>query len=244
AGVLAAEGMMATTEGASDLNLDLTHFLDGFAGNEHALPVTPLHDDVVTLMAFTRTSYTPTLSVLYGGWPALFEDIIHQRPQDDERVRRFMPPEVIEEKLRDRHWAPEEAQTYARFAADALRVQRAGGLVGMGSHGEVQGLGFHWEMQAYAAGGATPMEVLHAATMGSAETIGRIGEVGSLEPGKFADILIMDADPRETIANTLSLHWVMKGGRLYDSRTLDEVWPRQRPLDPAFLRAPETPGAF
>ena len=244
AGVLAAEGMMATTEGASDLNLDLTHFIDGFAGNEHALPVTPLRDDVVQLMAFTRTSYTPTLSVLYGGWPALFEDIIHQRPQDDERVRRFMPPEVIEEKLRDRHWAPEEAQTYARFAADALRVQRAGGLVGMGSHGEVQGLGFHWEMQAYAAGGATPIEVLHAATMGSAETIGRIGEVGSLEPGKFADILIMDADPRETIANTLSLHWVMKGGRLYDSRTLDEVWPRQRPLNPAFLRAPETPGAF
>lgn len=235
AGVLADMGMMATTEGASDLNLGLTHFIDGFAGNEHALPVTPLREDVVRLMAASRTSYTPTLSVLYGGWPALFERIIHDRPQDDPRIRRFMPPEIVAEKLRDRHWAPEEAQTYARFARDALSVQRAGGLVGMGSHGEVQGLGMHWEMQAYAAGGATPMEVLHAATMGSAETIGRSGEVGSLEPGKFADILILDADPREAIANTLSLRQVMKNGRIYDASTLDEVWPVARPLNPDWL---------
>lgn len=221
--VLAEQGMMATTEGASDLNLNLTHFIDGFAGNEHALPITPIHDDVVRLMAESGTSYTPTLSVLYGGWPALFERIIAERPQDDPRVRRFFPAEMIAEKLRDRHWAPEEQQTYARFAADALRVQRAGGLVAMGSHSEIQGLGMHWEMAAYAAGGATPMEALYAATMGSAGAIGRASEVGSLEPGKFADILIMDADPRDAIVNSRRLHRVMKNGRLYDPMSLSII---------------------
>ncbi|MEE4451619.1 amidohydrolase family protein [Novosphingobium resinovorum] len=221
-------GMMATTEGASDLDLDLTHFIDGFAGNEHALPVSPLRDDVVRLMAFSGTSYTPTLGVLYGGYPALFDYIVNERPQDDPKVRRFMPPGVLVQKLTNRHWQPAEAQTYQRFAADTLKVQRAGGLVGMGSHGEMQGIGYHWELQMYASGGATPMEVLHAATIGSAEVIGRKDEIGSLEPGKLADLLILDADPRADIRNTRRIGAVMKNGRLYDPATLDEIWPRQR----------------
>lgn len=143
---------------------------------------------------------------MYGGCPALFERIIKDRPQDDPRVRRFIPEEIIAEKLRDRHWVPEEQQTYARFAADALRVQRAGGLVAMGSHGEMQGLGLHWGRAAYATGAATPMEALQAATLGSAQVIGRSGEVGSLEPGRFADILILDADPRDHISNSRDLY--------------------------------------
>ncbi|KAK0340159.1 hypothetical protein LTR94_031659, partial [Friedmanniomyces endolithicus] len=97
--IAAEQGMMATTEGASDLNLNLTHFIDGFAGNEHALPVTPLREDVIQLMAASGVSYTPTLSVLYGGWPALFEQIIEQRPQDDPRIQRFFPQEVILDKF-------------------------------------------------------------------------------------------------------------------------------------------------
>ena len=227
-------GMMPTTEGASDLDLNLSHFIDGFGGNEHALPVSPLHDDVVTLMAKSGTSYTPTLSVLYGGIPALFEDITANKMENDAKLRRFMPKEVFVEKRRNRKWRPETEQSYASFAADALRVQRAGGLVGIGSHGEVQGLGYHWELAAFASGGATPMEALHAATIGSATVIGRADDIGSLEPGKFADLLIMDADPRLGITNTLSIHWVMKNGRLYDAATLGEIWPRARPLNPAW----------
>lgn len=220
-------GMMPTTEGASDLVLGLTHAIDGFSGNEHSLPVSPLYDDIISLYAQSRTSYTPTLSVLYGGGPALFDYIINKRPQDDPKFRHFVPRTVIAEKLRNRHWMPAEAQTYARFAADALKIQRAGGLVAMGSHGELQGLGMHWEMEAYASGGAAPMEAIHAATMGSAETIGHAGEVGSIEPGKFADLVILTDDPRVDIKNTQKIDLVMKNGRLYDDETLDEIWPQQ-----------------
>lgn len=235
-----ALGMMPTTEGASDLNLNLTHALDGFSGNEHALPVSPLREDVVRLFALSRTSLVPTLNVLYGGEPPLFDLIITRRPQDEPRLKRFMPPGVLSSKLGDRHWTPPENMSYASFAKDALAIQRAGGVVGLGSHSEVQGLGFAWEMQLFASGGATPLETIRAATMGSAEAIGRTHDIGSLEPGKFADLLIFDADPLADIANVEKLGQVMKNGRLYDAATLDEVWPVKRPL-PARWFANEAP---
>jgi imidazolonepropionase-like amidohydrolase len=73
------------------------------------------------------------------------------------------------------------------------------------------------------------LEALNAATMGSAEVIGHQLDVGSIEPGKFADLVILDANPLENIRNTQSIHWVMKNGRLYEGDTRNEVWPRMRP---------------
>jgi len=229
-------GMMPTTEGASDLWLNLTHAIDGFSGNEHTLPVTPLYDDVVELYAKSRIAYTPTLLVGYGGPPAWDEMVISDYDHFDDKLRRFMPDHIITDKLRNIHWRPPEYQTYPLFAGDALKILRAGGLVGVGSHGNMQGLGYHWEMQALASGGATPHEVLKAATIGSSEVIGRALEIGSLEPGKFADLLILDENPLEDIRNTMSLEFVMKNGRLYDAETLDEVWPRQRPLGKSWFQ--------
>ncbi len=229
-------GMMPTTEGATDFVLGLTHAIDGFSGNEHMLPVAPLHDDVIQLYAQSRTSLVPTLSILYGGEPPLHDQIIYGRPQDDPKVRHFMPPGVIAERLRNHHWLPEEEQIFPRFANSALKIQRAGGVVGAGSHGTVQGLAFHWELAALAAGG-TPLEALRAGTIGSAEAIGHKDDVGSIEPGKFADLVILDADPLADIRNTRKIARVMKGGRLYDPATLDEVWPTPRKAKPLWFAA-------
>jgi imidazolonepropionase-like amidohydrolase len=115
----------------------------------------------------------------------------------------------------------------AKGAAD---IQRAGGLVGIGAHGNTPGVGFHWELEAHVMGGPnitgmTPEEALHAGTLGSAETIGRVGEIGSLTPGKFADLLILDADPRTDITNALKIDQVMKNGRLYKAADLSQIWP-------------------
>jgi Tol biopolymer transport system component len=231
-------GMMPTTEGASDLTLNLTHAIDGFAGNEHNLPITPLHDDVIRLYAQSRIAYSPTFTVLYGGAASLPELIIRHDPSADAKLRRFMPGGVVEAKMRGREWVPPQDRIYPSYAADAIRLQRAGGLVGMGSHGEVQGLGYHLELEAYASGGATPLEVLRAATIGSAEVIGHASDIGSLEPGKLADLLVMDADPLAAITNTRSLSFVMKNGRLYDAATLDEVAPRAKPLGRQWFQEP------
>jgi imidazolonepropionase-like amidohydrolase len=120
-----------------------------------------------------------------------------------------------------------------------VKILRAGGRVGVGSHGQFQGLGYHWELQALAEGGFTPLELLRMATIGGAEIIGRSTELGSLEAGKFADLLVLERDPRTDIKNTLAIKQVMKNGRLYEGDTLDEVWPRQRALPPPWFAEDE-----
>lgn len=229
-GAAAALDVMPTTEGASDLWLGITHAIDGFAGNEHTLPVAPLGDDIIQLYAKSRIAYTPTLIIAYGGTPAWDDFVINRYDEIDAKLKHFVPSYVVTSKLRSIKWRPPAHQNYALFARDALKVQRAGGLVGMGSHGILQGLGYHWELQAYASGGAEPYEVLKAATIGSSEVIGRADDIGSLEAGKFADLVVLDEDPLKDISNALSIAFVMKNGRLYESDTLDEVWPRKRPL--------------
>ena len=106
------------------------------------------------------------------------------------------------------------------MAAGAAAIQRAGGVIGIGAHGNYPGVGTHWEIQAHVAGGMSPHEALRAATLGSATAIGRQAEFGSLEVGKFADFVVLDADPLVDVANTLRIHRVVKDGRVYDEVAL------------------------
>ncbi|MBV6418165.1 MAG: Protein TolB [Steroidobacteraceae bacterium] len=233
------QGILPTCEGALSVKLDLTQIQDGFAGNEHSLPTVPLYDDVVQLMARTGVSYVLTLMIAHGGPLAQDYYITRTAPHDDPKYNRFAPHYVVDIKFLQRTWRDPREYLFPRVAESAAKVLRAGGLLGVGSHGEVPGLGFHWEMQAYAAGGMTPHEVLRAATLGSATTIGRAAEFGSIEPGKFADLVVLDRNPLEDIANTLAIHAVMKNGRLYDGATLDEVYPRRRALPAPWFRRSE-----
>ena len=81
-----------------------------------------------------------------------------------------------------------------------------------------------------AAGGMKPHDVLRVATINGAHAIGMEQDLGSLEPGKLADLIVLDANPLEDIHNTNSVRYVMKNGRLYEGDTLNEIWPRQRQL--------------
>jgi Tol biopolymer transport system component len=232
-------GMQATTEGALDMKLDMTQIQDGFPGNEHAYSAAPLADDIVQLFARSGVSYTPTLQISNGGLAGQeFFYTTQSQPyaiHDNPRLRHFMPGFFIDHKTERVPWALPQEYAFPLIAQGAAKIQRAGGLVAVGSHGEIPGLGYHLEMQALATGGMTPMEILHAATIGSSKTIGRDHQFGSLEPGKFADLLILDKNPLEDIKNTLSISAVMKNGHLYDANTLNELWPRQQPLPPLWF---------
>nr|WP_255699257.1 amidohydrolase family protein [Luteimonas sp. Y-2-2-4F] len=221
-------GVMPTTEGSLSFRLGLSQVVDGYAGHEHSLG-TPLYRDAIELLARSGTSYDTTLQIVNGGPPAQDRYVARDAPLGDPLFRATRPYEVAMQSVQARQWVDPALMLYPRLAADAARLQRAGGVVGMGSHGEIPGPGFHWELEAHVEGGMTPHEALRAATLGSATAIGRAAEFGSLEPGKFADLLVLEADPRGDIRNTRRIAEVMKHGRLYRAGSLDELWPRQRP---------------
>lgn len=223
-------GILPTTEGALDLKLDLTHTIDGFAGNEHSLPILPLRKDVIELTAQSKIGYTPTLLVSYGGPWAENYFYTRQSPHDDAKLNRFTPHSIVDQSTKRRPWFRAEEHVFPRIAKSAIAVQKAGGRIGVGSHGQLQGLGYHWEMWALAAGSDNPMQVLRAATIDGATIIGHGQEVGSIEAGKFADLVILDRNPLDDIKNTNSIAQVMRNGRLYDGNTLDQVYPEQKAL--------------
>ena len=221
---------MPTTEGGLDLKLDTTHALDGFSGNEHSLPIVPLYKDVVEIFARSGISYTPTLLVAYGGpWAENYfyeSTMVH----DDAKLRRFIPHDVLDQRAERRPWFAEQEQVFPKLAEQAAKIVHAGGRVCIGGHGQLQGIQCHWEMWALKSGGLSNHEVLRSATLFGAQAIGYDQDLGSIEPGKLADLLVLNKDPLENIRNTNTIRLVMKGGDMWDADTLNQVWPVEKKL--------------
>ena len=231
--------LLPTTEAGLDMKYDLEMIIDGYPGLEHSFPIFPLYRDVVSLAARTRIAYTPTLLVSFGGPFGENWFFTRENPHDDPKLRRFIPHVEIDRVTRRRGagvdpgpggWFREEEYVFRQHAEGVKALVEAGGIAGVGSHGQLQGLGYHWELWATQSGGLSEHEALRVATALGAEAIGLDGDLGSIAPGKLADLVVLDADPLDDIRNTNRIRYVMKNGRLYDAETLDETWPRSRPL--------------
>jgi Tol biopolymer transport system component/imidazolonepropionase-like amidohydrolase len=225
-------GITPTTEGALDMKLDLSQMIDGYSGHEHSLPLQPLYNDVIQFVAKTKTYYTPTILVAYGApWT---ENYFFQNTDvlNNQKLGRYIPRELVNSMMRRRpQWFAPEEYNFKSIAKGAADIVKAGGRVGIGGHGQLQGIGVHWEIWAMQSGGMSTHDTLRVATIFGAEAIGLNRDVGSLEPGKMADLIVLDKNPLLDIRNTDSIKFVMKNGELFEGDTLTQVWPSQKALE-------------
>jgi imidazolonepropionase-like amidohydrolase len=217
-----AENMLVVPEGGSLFNMDMSLIQDGNATVEHNVPGSTFYDDVVQMWSQTKTNYTPTLVVAYGGpggdpyWRS------HTNVYEHPLLKAHIPPGTLAAANARRVIAPEEDYADTTAAREARKLADRGIQVNIGAHGQQEGVGAHWEMWSFVKGGWTPLQALQAATINPARTLGLDRDIGTLETGKLADLVVLDANPLENIRNSDKVNMVMLGGRLYDAATLNE----------------------
>jgi imidazolonepropionase-like amidohydrolase len=227
--------MMVVPEGGSDFPTNMTMVIDGHTGVEHALPVANVYDDVKQLWSQTQVGYTPTFVVAYGGLDGEHYWYAHTDVWKHPILSKYVPRSVLEPRSVRREIAPEEDFNVLNVARAATALQRAGVPINIGAHGQREGLAAHWEIWTLAKGGMTPLEAIRAATLNGAKYLGFDKDIGSLEVGKLADLVIVDADVLADIYKSDRVSQVMLNGRLYDSATMNEVGATPKARKPFFF---------
>ena len=226
-----AEGMRSVAEGGSLFGFDMTLIADGNTTVEHNLPLGVFYNDVLQFFSQSKTGYTPTLVVTYGGpagdpyWRS------HTDVWKHPLLQKHEPAAILAANNARRTIAADEDYKDDDNAREAAKLARLGVPVSIGAHGQEPGIAAHWELWSFVRGGMTPIEALRAGTIESARSLGYDADVGSLEPGKLADLVVLDADPTKDIRNSDKISKVMIGGRLLDAATLNEelTGSRKRP---------------
>lgn len=228
--------MMVVPEGGATFMDNMNMIVDGHTGIEHTLSVRSVYDDVLDLWRDTGVGYTPTFSVAYGGLSG--ENYWYQ--VDDlwkhERLKAFIPPHRLEPRARRRLMAPEEDYNHKIVAQIAKQTYDQGGLVQAGGHGQLNGIDTHWEMWSMVQGGMSPEEALECGTILGARYIGLDNELGSIEDGKLADLIVIQVgkDPRNDIRESEFIEYVVANGRIFEAATMKEVGHENRDRQPFY----------
>lgn len=209
-------GMMVVEEGGSTLNHNLPMILDGVTSIEHNLPVAPLYRDVVELWKHTDVRNTPTLVVTFGGLSGEYWWYARDNVWEDGKLARFFPRETLDARSIRREIGPDWDYYHIEVAKAAKALRDAGVKIQVGGHGQLQGQSVHWEIWSLTQGGFSNWEALRAATIDGVDLIGLGKQLGSLEPGKKADLVVLDSNPLENIRATADTRFVMVNGRLFD----------------------------
>ncbi|MBL7739885.1 MAG: PD40 domain-containing protein [Chitinophagaceae bacterium] len=238
--------MEVVPEGGSFFYHNTSMILDGHTTIEHNIPVAPLFNDVIQLWKNSKTAYTPTLIVNYAGMSGEYYWYQHTNVWENERLLRFTPRSTIDTRSRHRTMLPEEEYINGHIlTSKSLKKLADGGVrVNMGAHGQIQGIGVHWEIWMMQQGGMTNHQALQTATINPAVSLGLDKWIGSLEAGKLADLIVMDKNPLENIRNTESVRYTMVNGRLYDAEQMNETGNYNRPRTKFFWELNKNADSF
>ena len=218
-------GILVVPEGGSFFMHNMSMVMDGHTGVEHNIPVAPLYKDVVNFWASTKSHNTPTLVVNYAGMSGEYYWYQHTNVWEKERLLTFTPRSVVDSRARHRVMVPEEEYENGHIltSKSLKKLSDAGVKINLGAHGQLQGLGAHWELWMLQQGGMSNIEALKCATINGATYLGMDHQLGSIKEGKLADLIVLDANPLENIRNSEQVKYTILNGRVYDSATMNEV---------------------
>ncbi len=217
--------MLVVPEGGSFFYHNMNQMVDGHTSIEHNIPVAPVYQDVIKLWSATKTHNTPTLIVNYGSING--ENYWYQKTNvwEKKKLLSYTPRAIVDSRSRHRTMIPDEEYETGHIltSKSCKMLQDAGVNINLGSHGQLQGLGAHWEIWMLAQGGMSNLQALRCATMNGAVHLGMEKEIGSIKVGKLADMIVMEKNPLDNIQNTESIKYTMINGRLYDSENMNEI---------------------
>uniref|UniRef100_UPI003AB6CCEA amidohydrolase family protein n=1 Tax=Winogradskyella sp. TaxID=1883156 RepID=UPI003AB6CCEA len=224
-------GVNVVPEGGSNFYSNMSMIFDGHTGIEHNIPVAPVYKDVLTLWKNSATGYTPTLIVNYAGMSGEYYWYQKSNVWENKTLLKYTPRYVVDTRSRHRTMIPDEEYENGHILTSktVTDLSKLGVKVNLGAHGQLQGLGAHWELWMLQQGGLSNLEALKAATINGAEYLGIGDELGSLKVGKLADLIVLDKNPLENIQNSNSVHYTMVNGRLYDINTMNEIGNYNKP---------------
>ncbi|MEZ4952804.1 MAG: amidohydrolase family protein [Saprospiraceae bacterium] len=233
-------GIEVVPEGGSFFFHNLSMVVDGHTTVEHNIPVVPLYKDVTSLWAATKTHNTPTLIVNYGSISGEYYWYQHTNVWEQERLLSFTPRNVVDSRARHRTMVPEEEYENGHIltSQSLKKLTDAGVKVNLGAHGQLQGLGAHWELWMLQQGGMSNHQALKCATINGALSLGMDHQLGSIKAGKLADLIVLDANPLENIRNSEKVKYTMLNGRLYDAATMNEIGNYNRPRTQFYFEMP------
>jgi imidazolonepropionase-like amidohydrolase/Tol biopolymer transport system component len=215
--------MEVVPEGGSTFFTNMNMIADGHTGIEHNIPVTPIYKDVTTFWNASKSGYTPTLIVCYGS--QMGENFWYDRTNvwENEKLLNFVPRQIVDPRSRRRTTSEYGDYGHIDVSKAVSQIAEGGTKINLGGHGQLQGLGAHWELWMLVQGGMSNMDALKCATINGASYLGMDKEIGSLLKGKLADFVVLDANPLDDIRNSDKIKYTIANGRIYDAETMNEV---------------------
>jgi hypothetical protein len=203
----------------------MTRALDGYTGGDHAYIPLPFFEDVAEVLRQTGYIWTPNIAISGGsvGREPLrtyfWQEVARRWPGQIDKIKAIAPAYAIDDELAFEPSVPFETHRMGRLSQQIAKARSSGVRIAVSAH-NMPGALLHCEMWYMWRGGMTAHQVLYAATMQNAKKIGLDQEIGSLEPGKIADLVVLNGNPLEDILNTLTIEYTVQGGVIYDAASI------------------------